>query len=601
MVKNDSKYWERRKADLIYRQMDKAESKADDIDKIYDEAQRYLNRQANKVFDKFQRDYGLSEKDARRVIKDMNGKQSLSEMRKVLEARPDDPNITQLLVDLDSAAYAFRIRQFENLNKQVDKLRLAVYHAEKRQSDKFYTDFMKDSYNRATFELQQQAGLAYSFNALPETEILRLRALKWSGDNYSGRIWNNTDELARKLKDEFLVGLMTGRSDRDVVNLISDRFDAGRNNARRLVRTESAFFHNEMEALSYEEADIEYYRFIAVLDKRTSAICRDQDNKVYKVSERKTGINYPPLHPWCRSTTVAHFDDVELSNLERRARDPETGKTRLVPADMSYDDWYSEYVVKVRDGKSVEKSKKNIKRFDFYPLTEDNIGDKERILNISKRLKTVSEEYEKETGKNILDLFANKKLTDRSKPYDDEKSKFIRFLYKKVGYDRKPNVLNENDVVGLEVIYRGVSDSESGEINSKTLKENFSKGKPDLSGRAKSAHGRGIYFGSRFVAERYANKGTNPLLIKAFYDPSDFKFLTDELYKKEKHTWLKNLDDDNELYEYYYFLMNQIGINDSNVDVFAVLHGYDGFKAMHNDGLYTVVYNRSKLGVLKDD
>ena len=380
MVKNDSKYWERRKADLIYRQMDKAESKADDIDKIYDEAQRYLNRQANKVFDKFQRDYGLSEKDARRVIKDMNGKQSLSEMRKVLEARPDDPNITQLLASLDSAAYAFRIRQFENLNKQVDKLRSAVYHAEKGQSDKFYTDFMKDSYNRATFELQQQAGLAYSFNALSEAEILRLRAFKWSGDNYSGRIWNNTDELARKLKDEFLVGLMTGRSDRDVVNLISDRFDAGRNNARRLVRTESAFFHNEMEALSYEEADIEYYRFIAVLDKRTSAICRDHDNKVYKVSERKTGVNYPPLHPWCRSTTVAHFDDVELSNLERRARDPKTGKTRLVPADMSYDEWHDKYVKNYTQIDSQQK--------DFGEIHDDLFGDDvDKFFNQQKSYK----------------------------------------------------------------------------------------------------------------------------------------------------------------------------------------------------------------------
>nr|DAU16366.1 MAG TPA: minor capsid protein [Caudoviricetes sp.] len=380
MVKNDSKYWERRKADLIYRQMDKAESKADDIDKIYDEAQRYLNRQANKVFDKFQRDYGLSEKDARRVIKDMNGKQSLSEMRKVLEARPNDPNITQLLVDLDSAAYAFRIRQFENLNKQVDKLRLAVYHAEKRQSDKFYTDFMKDSYNRATFELQQQAGLAYSFNALPEAEILRLRALKWSGDNYSGRIWNNTDELARKLKDEFLVGFMTGRSDRDVVNLISDRFDVGRNNARRLVRTESAFFHNEMEALSYEDADIEYYRFIAVLDKRTSAICRDQDNNVYKVSERKTGVNYPPLHPWCRSTTVAHFDDVELSNLERRARDPKTGKIISVPADMSYDDWYDKYV---NNHTQIDHQEK-----DFGEIHDDLFGnDVDKFFNQQKSYK----------------------------------------------------------------------------------------------------------------------------------------------------------------------------------------------------------------------
>ncbi|WP_053092364.1 minor capsid protein [Streptococcus constellatus] len=367
MVKNDSKYWERRKANLIYRQMDKAESKADDIDKIYNEAQQYLNRQANKVFDKFQRDYGLSETDARKVIKDMNGKQNLSEMRKILEARPDDPNINQLLADMDSAAYAFRIRQFENLNKQVDKLRSAMYHAEKGQSDRFYMDFMKDSYNRATFDLQQKTGLAYSFSTLPEAEIRRLRALKWSGDNYSSRIWDNTGELARQLKNEFLVSLMTGRSNRDVINLISERFNAGRNNARRLVRTESAFFHNEMEALSYEEADIEQYRFIAVLDKRTSEICREHDNKIYKVSERKTGVNYPPLHPWCRSTTVAHFDDVDLSNLERRARDPETGKTQLVPADMSYDEWHDKYI---KNHTQIDSQQK-----DFGEIHDDLFGD----------------------------------------------------------------------------------------------------------------------------------------------------------------------------------------------------------------------------------
>lgn len=356
MNKKNDTYWERRKAELIYQQMDKAESKADDIDKIYNEAQRYLNKQADKVFDKFQRDYGLSETDARQVLKDMKGKRSLSEMRKVLEARPEDPNINQLLADMDSGAYAFRLNRFNELGQQVDKLRNAVYQAEMKQSDKFYSEFMKDSYNRAIFDLQQHTGLAYHFNSLPEAEIKRLSRLKWSGDNYSGRIWNNTGELARQLKNEFLVNWMTGRSNRDVINSISERFNVGRNNARRLVRTESAFFHNEMEALSYKDADIEQYRFVAVLDKRTSSICREHDGKVYKVSERKTGINYPPLHPWCRSTTIAHFEDMDLSKLERRARDPETGKTMLVPADMTYDDWYDKYVANKGAMKSQEKN-----------------------------------------------------------------------------------------------------------------------------------------------------------------------------------------------------------------------------------------------------
>lgn len=598
---NNKDYWTQRKANLIYEQMDKAEKQADKFDKVYKESKAYLDKQINKVFDKFQRDYGLSERDARHVLKNMKDQKDLNELRKVLEARPDDPNIQRLLADLDSPAYAYRMKRLERLNNDLDRMRSSIYLSEKQGSDGFYSDLMKDSYYKATFDLQQQTGLAYSFSDLPETEIKRLQGLKWRGEAYSDRIWSNTGALASSVKNELLVSLMTGRSVRDTSQAIAERFEVGQNKARRLVRTESAFFHNQMELLSYEDAEITKYKFVAVLDKRTSHICQEHDNKVYDTDKAVPGVNYPPLHPWCRSTTIAHDEDIDYSKLERRARNPETGKVEYVPADMSYKEWYSKYVVKARDSKSVEKPKKNIKTFDFYPLSEDNIGDKERILNISKRLKTVSEEYEKETGKNILELFSNKKMTDRSKPYDDEKSKFIRFLYKRVGYDRKPNILNDNDIVGLETIYRGVSDSESGEINSKTLKDNFSKGKLDLSGRAKSAHGRGIYFGSRFVAERYANKGTNPLLIKAFYDPSDFKFLTDELYKKEKHTWLKKIDDDNELYEYYHFLMSQIGINDSNADVFAVLHGYDGYKAIHNDGLYTVVYNRSKLGVLKDD
>ena len=594
-------YWTQRKANLIYEQMDKAEKQADKFDDIYRQSKTYLDKQINKIFDKFQRDYGLSEHDARHVLKNMKDQKDLNELRKVLEARPDDPNIQRLLADLDSPAYAYRIKRLERLNDDLDRMRESIYHSEKKGSDAFYSDLMKDSYYKATFDLQQQTGLAYSFSDLPETEIKRLRGLKWTGEAYSDRIWSNTGALASSVKDELLVSLMTRRSVRDTSQAIAERFEVGQNKARRLVRTESAFFHNQMELLSYKDAEITKYKFVAVLDRRTSEICQEHDNKVYDTDKAVPGVNYPPLHPWCRSTTIAHDDDIDYSKLERRARNPKTGKVEYVPADMSYDDWYDKYVAKEDKKENVKELKNNIKTFDFYPLTEDNIGDKERILNISKRLKTVSEEYEKETGKNILELFANKKLVDRSKPYDDEKSKFIRFLYKQVGYDRKPNILNDNDIVGLETIYRGVSDSESGEINSKTLMDNFRNGKLDLSGRAKSAHGRGLYFGSHFVAERYANKGTNPLLIKAFYDPSDFKFLTDELYKKEKHTWLKILDDDNELYEYYHFLMSQIGINDSNADVFAVLHGYDGYKAIHNDGLYTVVYNRSKLGVLKDD
>lgn len=326
--------------------MDKAEKQADQFDKVYQEAKTYLDKEVNKIFDKFQRDYGLSQVEARQVLKNMKDKKNLNELRKVLEARPNDPNIQRLLADLDSPAYSFRMKRLERLSDDLDRMRESIYHSEKTGSDAFYSDLMKDSYYKATFDLQQQTGLAYGFSGLPESEIKHLQSFSWVGDGstYSTNIWKNTGKLTSSIKDELLMSLMTGRGTRETAQAIAERFNVGQNDARRLVRTESAFFHNQMELLSYEEADIEKYIFVAVLDKRTSRICQEHDNQVYDRDKAVPGVNCPPMHPWCRSTTVGYDEDADYSKLKRRARNPETGKTELVPADMTYKEWYSKYV-----------------------------------------------------------------------------------------------------------------------------------------------------------------------------------------------------------------------------------------------------------------
>lgn len=393
-------YWTKRKANLIYEQMDKAEKQADKFDKVYKESKAYLDKQINKIFDKFQRDYGLSERDARHVLKNMKGQKDLNELRKVLEARPNDPNIQRLLADLDSPAYAYRMKRLERLSADLDSMRESIYHSEKSGSDAFYSDLMKDSYYKATFDLQQQIGLAYSFSDLPETEIKRLQGLKWTGEAYSDRIWSNTGALASSVKDELLVSLMTGRSVRDTSQAIAERFEVGQNKARRLVRTESAFFHNQMELLSYEDAEITKYKFVAVLDKRTSHICQEHDNKVYDTDKAVPGVNYPPLHPWCRSTTIAHDEDIDYSKLERRARNPETGKVEYVPADMSYKEWYSKYVVKD------EKEQKNA----FMDSFSNGLDLKQKTLsNFDHHARKWYNDYvEKQLSFEDIELASNK-------------------------------------------------------------------------------------------------------------------------------------------------------------------------------------------------
>nr|DAN67044.1 MAG TPA: minor capsid protein [Caudoviricetes sp.] len=453
----NQEYWAKRKANLIYQQMDKAEKQADKFDKIYQEAKTYLDKEINKIFDKFQRDYGLSQVDARQVLKNMKDKKDLNELRKVLEARPNDPNIQRLLADLDSPAYSFRMKRLERLSDDLDRMRESIYHSEKTGSDAFYSDLMKDSYYKATFDLQQQTGLAYGFSGLPESEIKHLQSFSWVGDGstYSTDIWKNTGKLTSSIKDELLISLMTGRDTRGTAQAIAERFNVGQNDARRLVRTESAFFHNQMELLSYEEADIEKYIFVAVLDKRTSRICQEHDNQVYDRDKATPGVNYPPLHPWCRSTTVGYDEDADYSKLKRRARNPKTGKVEYVPADMTYKEWYSKYVAK--DGEKVYNQ--GMSSIDLMAKQQSFVVGNDIRVNAKKLSGTEFDFWTQNNGKKIRDTVANvqeafRQLPDYSKPT-------VVFLKKSklpglAGYDYKQDILFISDALSSEKEFKDI-------------------------------------------------------------------------------------------------------------------------------------------------
>lgn len=431
--------------------MDKAEKQADQFDKVYQEAKAYLDKEINKIFDKFQRDYGLSQVDARQVLKNMKDKKDLNELRKVLEARPNDPNIQRLLADLDSPAYSFRMKRLERLSDDLDRMRESIYHSEKTGSDAFYSDLMKDSYYKATFDLQQQTGLAYGFSGLPESEIKHLQSFSWVGDGstYSTNIWKNTGKLTSSIKDELLMSLMTGRGTRETAQAIAERFNVGQNDARRLVRTESAFFHNQMELLSYEEADIEKYIFVAVLDKRTSRICQEHDNQVYDRDKAVPGVNCPPMHPWCRSTTVGYDEDADYSKLKRRARNPETGKTELVPADMTYKEWYSKYVAE--DGEKMYNQDMFI--MDLMAKHRSFAVGNDIRVKTKKLNGTNFDFWAQNRTKKIRDTVANvQKVFDELPDYSKPTVVFLKKaeLPGLAGYDYKQDILFISDALSSE-------------------------------------------------------------------------------------------------------------------------------------------------------
>lgn len=102
--------------------------------------------------------------------------------------------------------------------------------------------------------------------------------------------------------------LLRGRHPNEYVSNFKKQTNSTTYNASRLLVTESARVQAESQKLTYlkDLGEDGEYKYVAKIDKKTSKICHTLNGKVFKVKDMVPGINAPPMHPWCRSTTVPH-------------------------------------------------------------------------------------------------------------------------------------------------------------------------------------------------------------------------------------------------------------------------------------------------------
>lgn len=332
-------YWKKRAAKRMYVYQKSADAAADEIAKAYIDATNYINSEMTAIFRTFTVDGGLTEKEAIKLLNNLPDNVTVDSLKKVAGSITDPEKRRKINSIISSPAYAYRIRRFEQLQKDIDVQTLNIASFEQNASKAHYVDLANEAYNRTIFDIQKGTEIGFSFARMPVSRIEEILAHNWSGKLFSERIWGRANDINAKLKQELLVQFMTGRSYRKTAKSIEELMSVGAMEARRLVRTETTYIANSAEIEAYKESGISKFKFVATLDMRTSAVCAAMDGKEFEVSKAAPGVNVPPLHPWCRSTTVAVIYGAVTDKMTRRARDPVTGKTYLVPDDMTYEQW----------------------------------------------------------------------------------------------------------------------------------------------------------------------------------------------------------------------------------------------------------------------
>lgn len=333
-MKNPSKkYWEDRAAGRMVGYTAKAESTADTLGKSYYATARYLQGEANDVFNAFTDKFELSIAEAETMLKNAPNKSMFEQMKTALAICTNEQKKQQLETLLSSPAYAHRIGRLNDLDSKISDMCSRLANAEIGVDTEHLGDIIQSAYMQTVFDVTKGADYRAAFDLIPESRVKAILSTNWSGQMFSQRVWDNTNALADGLKHDMLVGIMAGKSEQHMADDIMNRCGVGAFEARRLVRTETTCVANMAELYGYKELDIDEYEFSACLDSRTSDLCRELDGKVFKRNSAQAGVNLPPMHPFCRSTTLPVLPSEEDLDKELAELGNEIG------ADVDFDEW----------------------------------------------------------------------------------------------------------------------------------------------------------------------------------------------------------------------------------------------------------------------
>lgn len=349
-----NEYWKNRAVELESLLQSRTTATMEEINRLYSDSAKTISAKIAKIFETYKKGGQI---DAAHALQLLTAKQTAEQRKELLELlskTTDKKARREIIAILDAPAYADRISRLQALQDFVRAEAILLGVAEEKLTTVRLRDVAKQSYYRTIYYDQKNAGKAYDFNKISSKQLKAMLAHKWSGSNYSSRIWKNNDTFVKKLRQTIEVGCLTGMSLKELEDRIMDDYigaDSDRGQrycASRLIRTEVNYFANQGMLMGYREAGIEKYRFLATLDLKTSQICRQLDLKTFLVSEAEAGVNLPPMHPFCRSVTVP---DTYSRTGTRWARNPITGQSIKVPADMTYQQWYVKYVLKSNENR----------------------------------------------------------------------------------------------------------------------------------------------------------------------------------------------------------------------------------------------------------
>ena len=312
MSKKDEKYWGplSNKSYWLKRseELDKVATKVEkevmkELSALYRDAFRSIEKEVNDFMMKYAVDHKLDYATVTQMLTPID----LAEYNQKIEelyAMYRDTGSEYIKIEIDRLNARAKITRLQALQDAINVELTKVTHEYQMTLEDTLIGLFTEQYK----EVSELLGIMAP--VINREAIKTIIEYPYAGKMFSDRIWDNKDALVKHIKQNLTAGIIRGDSIQKMSRQLKKDLNVLYYQAERLVRTETNYAMNQGHLKGYEDSGVvEKYEFLAAIDSRTSKLCKNQNGKVYKLSDAVVGVNFPPLHPHCRSTVIPILED----------------------------------------------------------------------------------------------------------------------------------------------------------------------------------------------------------------------------------------------------------------------------------------------------
>ena len=299
-MKQSFNYWKKRELANQLNQIKDEKETMTQIEKNFVITLADVEHQIKVFYERYAKTEGISIEEAQKRVSEHDVKAFQKKAKEYVKNKDFSPEANE---ELKLYNATMRINRLELLKAEIN-LHLTNLTEE---NNKEITDHLE---KLGKTEYARQAGILDTELRYSKEGIKAIVNSDYKYGNFSKTLWTNQKALMNTIEVMLRRSIIQGGNSTELVGRLRKQFDVGVHEAKRLLVTEAARVQGDVQIDSMEQAGYEEYVYIS--EPTACEICKHLDGQHFKIKDREVGVNYYPMHPFCKCSSAAYYDSEKL-------------------------------------------------------------------------------------------------------------------------------------------------------------------------------------------------------------------------------------------------------------------------------------------------